>query len=111
MKKILFAIVALVALILSSCSNDEIEIVESQPKGVFTCNVNVTSLYDEFDMTNDITEMIRDKKYAIRVYALLYNPKGECVKSLYSTTTRLSTLGIAFKDIEEGNYTLVTIQT
>lgn len=111
MKKILFPIIALVALILSSCSNDDIEIVETQPKNSFTCNVNPKSLYDEFDITDNITELVRDKDNAIRVYALLYNTNGDLVKGLLITGPNLNTKTFTFDAIEEGDYTLVVVQT
>ena len=111
MKKILFPIIALVALILSSCSNDDIEIVETQPKSTFTCNVNPKSLYDEFDITDNITELVRDKEDAIRVYALLYNTNGDLVKGLFITDPNLNTKTFSFDAIEEGDYTLVVVQT
>lgn len=111
MKKILFPIIALVALILSSCSNDDIEIVESQPKTTFTCNVNPKSLYDEFDITDIITEVIRDKDNAIRVYAMLYDKNGNLTKGLLITGPNLNMRTFTFENIEKGDYTMVVVQT
>lgn len=111
MKKILFPIIALVALILYSCSNDDIEIVETQPKSTFTCNVNPKSLYDEFDITDLLTEFVRNKENAVRVYAMLYNKNGDLVKGWSNTSSNLNTKTFTFDAIEEGDYTLVVVQT
>ena len=56
MKKILFALVALLTIFFSSCSNDEIQISTTLRDYKLTYNISTQGVYDEFGITNSLKE-------------------------------------------------------
>ena len=68
MKKILYSLIAVLAMVMSSCSNDDIEVFKT---GGVTVNVNTQSVYNEFGMDDIIRDFIRDEnKYGIKVFSV-----------------------------------------
>lgn len=53
MKKILFALVALLTIFFSSCSNDEIEISTVGKLQDLTINIPTQNVYDNFNISED----------------------------------------------------------
>lgn len=101
MKKILFAFIALGAMILASCSNEDIEITTQDPvvKDAVTVNVSLSNFYQSYDFYDtyhdlDISDIYRtfhsDSKKFIEVRTLFYKAEtGELQDSVinYVTTT------------------------
>ena len=50
MKKILYSLIAVLAMVMSSCSNDDIEIIKT---GGVTFNVSTQGVYDDFEVSDD----------------------------------------------------------
>lgn len=112
MKKILFALVALVTMLFSSCSNDAIEISTEGKKFDITVNVSTQDMYDKFDITDDITEkFLRENKAAIGVFSFLYDKNGKLVTSKNNSNGVFGSITQEFPNIVEGEYTIVTVET
>ena len=50
MKKILYSLIAVLAMVMSSCSNDDIEIIKT---GGVTFNVSTQGVYDDFEVSDE----------------------------------------------------------
>ena len=86
MKKILYSLIAVLAMVMSSCSNDDIEVFKT---GGVTVNVNTQSVYNEFGMDDIIRDFIRDEnKYGIKVFSFLYDNNGTYLPTSHSTKQR-----------------------
>lgn len=113
MKKILFAIVALFAMLFSSCSNDDIDVSVSTvvKKYNLTLNIRTQGLYDEFNITPGMANLIRGNYSSLGVTSFIYNEAGDFVDKKESTQKTLNVITQDFGELEEGKYTVVTIQT
>ncbi len=116
MKKIYLALFALASILITSCSNEEIEITSKGKLCDLTCQINVRAQYEEFDeggwnTSGDIEELLRKKYRAVGITALLYDMNGELVcQPEYLTQYSLNNASLSFRDILEGQYSLVTIE-
>ena len=120
MKKILFAAISLVMILLTtSCSNDEI-IVEKDTK-VNDVNVTVSlsnffSSYNFYDTQHDINVNDNFRTFNseggiyIQVRTLFYDNNGVLVDSLLSYSTNTNSVS-ASKKLAEGNYTVISTLT
>lgn len=106
MKKILYSLIAVLAMIMSSCSNDDIEIVNT---GGVTLNVNTQGVYDEFDI--NVKDIIRDKSDAIKVFSFLYDKNGNLVDKKETMQFTTNTVSHVFDGLPQGNYTILVVET
>jgi len=112
MKKILYSIIALSSLALSSCSNEDIEIQAVTGLHDLVVNLEPQQLYSKFQMEESFkNQLLRDKDLAIGFYALLYDSNGKLAGHSYVKATNYNPVNIEFKDVPEGTYTLATIQS
>ena len=116
MKKIVYSIIALVTLFVTSCSNEDIEIQSKAQEQSVTCIINVLDLYENFNMTDNLTDnFLRDKSGAIGIFAYLYDNNGNAVDSIKTTTFTTNAVTLTFENVEgsiEGSkYTLIAIET
>lgn len=105
MKKILYFLIAVLAMVMSSCSNDDIEItraisVKVNPSGViapFTFEINTGEL-ESFDT---------DNKLRVRTFA--YNEKGALVAQDVQYLQNYASIASCSLNLERGTYTIVAI--
>ena len=113
MKKVIYSMVACVALFATSCSNDEIEVETVMNEEIATLKINVSTsnLYSTLDLTSSITNFLGTYDECIAVWSLLYDESGNFVDSINSYTNTIKTISQTFENIKTGTYTLVTVQT
>ncbi len=105
MKKILYSLIAVLAMVMSSCSNDDIEItraisVKVNPSGViapFTYEINDGEL-ESFST-----------KYKLRVHVFAYNEKGILVAQDIQYLKNYASIANCKLNLEKGTYTLVAV--
>lgn len=108
MKKIFYLMLTLVVVLVTSCSNEEIEIRETFAA---VYNVSTKEMFDEFGISDDIRDnFLRDKEYAIGVSSYIYNDVGELVDSIFSYTYSYGIVQQNIGELVEGNYTIVTVE-
>lgn len=111
MKKILYIMLALVALLTTSCSNDDIIIETEGAHQKLTYSISTQNMYNEFSIYNDITKILRDGSYCVGVSTYVYNSQGNLVTTRYTGQYNLNNIQENFTELPEGKYTFVTIET
>ena len=111
MKKIFYAFAVILLGFASACTNDDIEIIKVGRVHSLTANINTQSVYDEFDITSNIRELLRDQNYAIGIFTFLYDSNGNLVDTKESHQFTFNNAAENFNDLLEGSYTLVTVET
>ncbi len=110
MKKIIYAFVALLAVMLSSCSNDDIEITSVGSKHDVAYTVNTRALYSAVSLDESIQDIFfRDNSGTVGLYVFVYNDRGEKVAEDAFTSPNFNSVTKSF-ELEEGDYTFVTIE-
>lgn len=106
MKKLAFLFAIVAGFLLSSCTNDEIEITSVNK---LTLNVKTQGVYDTFGSTKSIKERFLAESSQIGVYAFIYDKEGKLAASdsTYSNTFNQQKLDFS---LPSGDYTLVTLQ-
>ena len=108
MKKTYILGMAVLAIVMASCSNEEIEVEKIVS---ISYNVTTSSTYDKFGKDNFETQLLnKQTNYHVGVFTYLYNEEGERVDSAFEHTKTLSPISQTFK-VNAGKYTLVTIET
>lgn|GEM_PF-2734100 len=96
----------------SSCENDDIEIVKEKARYKVSLNVATQGMYDEFGITDKIkTDFLRDGSYVIGINTFIYDTSGKLVTSKFDYVNNYNILNMEFEEVEEGNYTILTIET
>ena len=111
MKKIFYAFAVILLGLASACTNDDIEITTVGKLHSLTANINTQSVYDEFDITSDIREIMRDQDYSIGIFAFLYDSKGNLIAEKASQQFTFNNIAENFNDLLDGSYTLITVET
>lgn len=111
MKKILFAFIAFGAMILSSCSNEDIEISKVGSLYNLTYNISPQGMYDEFDISGNVREILREQNWALGITTFAYDKEGGLVEKKFSYQYNFNTVSEEFENLLEGEYTFVTIET
>lgn len=106
MKKFL-ALLAPAALLLGSCSNDDIEVTST---GSITVNVSTQSVYDDFEISTGFKQNFLGKGYSIGVYNFLYGEDGKLAFSDSTYTTTFGSIEMPMKNVSAGKYTLITLE-
>lgn len=101
---------AFVAILTASCSNDEIEIEKVTPTRTITYNVSTQGMFDEFGITDDIKTDNLSGNYSIGVYAFLYDDNNNLVVADSTYTKTFNPTNISFADLKEGSYTSVFVE-
>lgn len=111
MKKYLFTAISLLAMLVTSCTNDDIEIINEGAKRDVKLNIETQSIYDTFDYADNVTNnYLRNKTRAIGVQTFVYNEKGELSQENLTTCPTFQTAFQNFR-LSDGKYTIVTIET
>ena len=80
-------------------------------KALLTYNINTQSVYDEFEVTKDITDnYLRDKAAAIGLFTYICNSSGDLVDSFEAEQFTMNTASM-IRSIAKVNYTIVTVET
>ena len=109
MKKILYSLIAVLAMVMSSCSNDDIEVFKT---GGVTVNVNTQSVYNECGMDDIIRDFIRDEnKYGIKVFSFLYDNNGKLLDKKETLQFDCNTASFTYNGLSQGDYTLLLVET
>ncbi|MCF0160538.1 MAG: DUF4493 domain-containing protein, partial [Bacteroidaceae bacterium] len=86
MKKIFSAFIAMLAILVSSCTNDALTVAENQEMGYLTLSIkSVSTTY------NNETRAVPSEYNAKQLYVEIVNSKGEVVKSTHDHTQWLNT--------------------
>lgn len=109
MKHLLYsALVALVMLAFTACSNDEIEI---STTGKVEVTVPTTHLYDNFSISSYQNFLGNNDSYHIEVRLFIYDQKGNLVKEESQTSQTFTDLKFPINNLKEDNYKVVALQT
>lgn len=109
MKHLLYsALMALVMLAFTACSNDEIEISQT---GKVEVTVPTTHLYNNFSISSYQNFLGNNDSYHIEVRLFIYDQKGNLVKEESQTSQTFTDLKFPINNLKEGNYKVVALQT
>lgn len=108
MKKILYSLIAVLAMVMSSCSNDDIEVIKT---GGVTVNVNTQGVYNDFDISDNISDFIRDEDYGIKVFSFLYDKNGKLLDKNETLQFNYNTVSFTYNGLPQGDYTLLLVET
>lgn len=111
MKKIIYLLIAFVAVQFTSCSNEVIEVETTGKLYDLEYNVNVEELYEDFGMQDDIREILREQSYALGLTSLIYDSNGNLVVKKFSYEYNYNLIKETFKGLTEGEYTIVSVET
>lgn len=91
---------------------DPTEIVTPETTRVLlTFNINLKNMYDEFGVTDDLTNRIlRDKNSSVGIFTYIYNSQGDLVDSVKTQQFSLNN-ATQIRSIPKGDYTILTIET
>ena len=101
MKKILYSLIAVLAMVMSSCSNDDIEVIKT---GGVTVNVNTQGVYNDFDISDNISDFIRDEDYGIKVFSFLYDKNGKLLDKNETLQFNYNTVSFTYNGLPQGDY-------
>lgn len=110
MKKVVYALAVALLGLVTACTNDDIEITTVGKLYNLNATINTQSLYDEFEMTSNIREEMRERDFAIGVFTFLYDSNGNLVANNASQQFSFNNISVQFT-LTEGRYTLVTVET
>ena len=113
MKKIYFSLIALTALLASSCSSsdsDEVAVTVVNKTYSVGVTVSTSSAYESYGSSLFTNFLGNYSNYYVGVFAYLYDEDGALVASTDSYSQTLNTQSLSFTDIDTGSYTLVCIQ-
>ncbi len=109
MKHLLYsALVALVMLAFTACSNDEIEI---STTGKVEVTVPTTHLYDNFSISSYQNFLGNNDSYHIEVRLFIYDQGENLVKEESQTSKTFTDFKFPINNLKEGNYKVVALQT
>lgn len=107
MKKILYSLLAVLAMVMSSCSNDDIEITRYVDN--LQLQISTQSFYDDFGITQEIKDSL-SQDYKVGIYTFIYDKNSNLVASKKSDTKNLGLETHSYTKIEEGVYTVIVAE-
>lgn len=109
MKKYIYIAIALVMSVFSSCTDkDDIEIIMHHD---VVLNINTQKMYEQWGINNYTTFLGSNKSYGIGVTSFVYSEDGSLVASASNTISTFQNVSQTFRNIEDGKYTVITIET
>lgn len=109
MKHLLYsALMALVMLAFTACSNDEIEI---SPTGKVEVTVPTTHLYDNFSISSYQNFLGNNDSYHIEVRLFIYDQEDNLMKEESYKSRTFTDFKFPINNLKEGNYKVVALQT
>lgn len=109
-KKILFVTFVLLTLVLTSCTNDDINISTTPKTRTLTYVVNTQSMYDVLGLTSEVVSNYLGKNCNVGVYTFIYDAEQNLVTTQSSQEASFGTVTKTFQ-LGEGAYTVVTYET
>lgn len=107
MKKILYSLIAVLAMVMSSCSNDDIEVIKT---GGVNFNVSTQSVYDDFEVAELFKNNFLSGSYNIGVYTFVYDEEGNLAASDSLYTKTFGSVEQRFGNLLCGEYTAITVE-
>lgn len=105
MKKILYSLIAVLAMIMSSCSNDDIEIARA-----ISVKVNPSGVIAPFTYENKAGELESfSTDYKLRIHILAYNEKGILVAQDVQYLKNYASIANSNLNLERGSYTIAAV--
>lgn len=98
---------AVLAGFITSCSNEDIDIIHS---GGLTVNVSTQNAFDELGVTQPLKEKFLSEGYSVGVYNYLYDNNGSLVASDSTYSRTLDMVSCKFDRVPKGSYTLITLE-
>jgi len=109
MKKIAYLAIAFVMGIFNSCTDkEEIEIIQHHD---LVLNINTSSTYESWGITNYQNFLGNNSNYNIGVTTLVYDNKGNLRDSQFSALKTFQTIAHTIKGLEEGTYSIIVFET
>ena len=91
--------------------NQTVSVTPEATRVLLTLNINLQSMYDEFGITDDLTNnYLRDKDAPVGLFTYIFNSQGDLVDSV---TTQQYSLNNAtqIRSLAKGDYTILSIET
>lgn len=119
MKKIIYSMIALAAVLMTSCTNDDIKIDINNRNNAVNLSISLTGLYSSYNyndtrhnvkVSEDYRTFYSNHDHYIEVRTLIYNASGNLVDELLSYSTNINSVSQTVK-LAEGTYTAVTTLT
>lgn len=107
MKKILYFLFAFFAIFISSCTNDDIEIIET---GRLTLNVSTQGVYDDFGISERFKTDFLSGSYNIGVYTFVYDSEGNLAASDSIYTQTFGNVSLRMPSLKNGGYTIIALE-
>lgn len=108
MKQYIALLSVLLTVIFTSCSNEDIEIINSSNLKI---NITTQSVYDDFECSEPFkNRFLGGKGYSIGVYSFIYDEKGKLTSSDSTFVDTFQRITQEFKTLNKGNYTLITLE-
>lgn len=105
MKKILYSLIAVLAMVMSSCSNDDIEIARA-----ISVKVNPSGVIAPFTYENKAGELESfSTDYKLRIHILAYNDKGILVAQDVQYLKNYASIANCNLNLERGAYTIAAV--
>lgn len=105
MKKILYSLIAILAMVMSSCSNDDIEIARA-----ISVKVNPSGVIAPFTYENKAGELESfSTDYKLRIHILAYNEKGILVAQDVQYLKNYASIANCILNLERGSYTIAAV--
>lgn len=105
MKKILYSLIAVLAIVMSSCSNDDIEITRA-----ISVKVNPSGVIAPFTYEKNAGELESfNTNYKLRIHTFAYNEKGILVAQDVQYLENYASIANSNLNLEKGTYTIAAV--
>jgi len=103
-----FPLTIVLGVLFASCSNEDIEIIDSAD---LSLNISTQSVYDDFNMADAFkSRFIGGKGYSIGVFSYIYDKNGSLSASDSTFVDTFGKITQNFSNLKAGDYTLVTLE-
>lgn len=110
MKKVLYTLLAMVFMLVTACSNEEIGIEVTYPKKDIKISIATSEAYETFGISNFVNALGEIPNLYIGVTSLLYDSEGNLVDEVNSNVKQFGPVNQTFS-VSRGKYTLLTVMT
>lgn len=110
MKKYIYTLLAIVSMLATSCSNEEIEIEVTAPQKKLNLSIATSEAYETFGISDYVNALGEIPNLYIGVTSLLYDSEGNLVDEVNSNVRQFGPVNQTFS-VSRGKYTLLTVMT
>lgn len=110
MKKVLYTLLAMVSMLVTACSNEEIGIEVTYPQKDINLNISTSDAYDIFGITDYENVLGNNPNVYIGITSLLYDSEGNLVDEENTYLRQFGAVNQKFS-VDRGKYTLLTVMT